>query len=75
MALEFRLSLDNLCKLLGKEVTEQNKMDIYKAISLIFDNDPDYIEKFKYLFFYETFNEPQTSAKIAYITGKEENIR
>ncbi len=65
MALEFRLSLDNLCKLLGREINENMKMDLYKNIELTI---PEFYmqEKYKYLFFYETLHEEESVSKIAY---------
>lgn len=64
MALEFRLSLRNICKLLGKEVTEKTMMEIYNNINSI--KDFDIKNKYKYLFFYETFNESQNASMVAY---------
>ena len=66
MALEFRVSLKNICKLFGKESTEENMMNIYNSIIQAKDNDKDITNKFKYLLFYETINEPATISKIAY---------
>lgn len=65
MALEFRLSLDNLCKLLGKEINEDIKMDLYKNIE---STTPEFYmqEKYRYLFFYETLNEEESISKVAY---------
>lgn len=66
MALEFRLSLRNICKLLGKEPTEENRMAIYQSIIQAKNNDKDITSKFKYLFFYETINEQQNASRISY---------
>jgi len=67
IALEFRLSLDNVCKIMGKEPTEENKMEIYKNIEEVSRRDYDLIKEYKYLFFYETFNESDNVAMIAYV--------
>ena len=63
IALEFRLSLKNVCKLLGKEPNEKNKMNIYQIIKEL--NITTY-EELNYLFFYETVNEPENISKITY---------
>lgn len=65
IALEFRLSLDNICKILGKEPTEENKMEIYNNIEISANKDIGKINKYKYLLFYETFNEPTRIASVA----------
>ena len=65
MALEFRLSLDNICKLLGKEPSDTLKMEIFNNV--IATTDDFYMqEKFKYLFFYETTNEKESISRVAY---------
>lgn len=66
IALEFRLSLNNLCKLTGKQDTEQNRMDIYNILVQASDKDEDLIKKYNYLFFYEALNEPQNISKISF---------
>ena len=49
MALEFRLSLHNVCRLLGKEPTDANKMEIYhKIIELNWELDAK--NAYSYLF-------------------------
>ena len=66
MALEFRLSLDNVCKILGKENNETIKLEIYKNICDSIDNNYEILDKFKYLFFCETINERETVSRISY---------
>lgn len=69
MALEFRLSLDNICRLLGKEPTDENKMDIYnKIIELNWELDAK--NAYSYLFNYETINEDPNVAVMAYTKAK-----
>lgn len=65
MALEFRISLKNLCKFLGKENTETEKIQIYTNIMSTI-NDRDLKEKYHYLFFEETHNEPENISRISY---------
>lgn len=65
VALEFRVSLDNLCKFLGKENTEEEKMQIYTNIIGTI-SDRDIKEKFHYMFFEETYNEPENISQISY---------
>ncbi|MBR6689938.1 MAG: hypothetical protein IKL65_01235 [Bacilli bacterium] len=66
LALEFRLSLDNICKMLGKENTDDNKMEIYNILKELSDNDDILIRKYNYLFFYETLRESENISKISY---------
>jgi len=66
IALEFRVSLDSLCKMLGKEATDDTKMNIYNLIISSSNADVDLKEMFNYLFFYETINEPENISKVAY---------
>lgn len=55
IALEYRLSLKNLCKLMGLEPTEENKKIIYDGIISIYSlEEPYMVEKYNYLFNYET---------------------
>ena len=64
MALEFRLSLGNICKLLGKEPTDENKMEVYKKIMEV-NWDLDVKNSYNYLFHYETINEDNNTAIMA----------
>ena len=66
IALEFRVSLKNICKLFGKESTEENMMQIFNNIIQAKDNVRDITNEFKYLFFCETYNEPQTTSRVSY---------
>lgn len=67
IALEFRLSLNNLCRLTGKESTEENRLNFYEKIKeyLIGKNNIlDY--QYRYLFFNETVNEPSSISVNSY---------
>lgn len=66
IALEFRLSLNNICKLSGKEDTEENRMNIYNILVQASDKNDGLIKKYNYLFFYEALNEPQNISKISF---------
>lgn len=66
IALEFRLSLDNICKITGKENTEENRLSFYNTLEKINGKDLDLMDKYKYLFFYETLYEKESISKIAY---------
>jgi len=66
IALEFRLSLDNICKILGKENTDDEKMKIYECLKSTTEGKENLLMKYKYLFFYETLREPENVSKIAY---------
>lgn len=59
LALTFRLSLVNICKLLGKENTEKNKFEIYNVFVKLFGSDEDIRRAYEFLFNYETLNEPE----------------
>ena len=58
------MSLKNICKLLGKEVTENNQMEIYNNIT--YKKSGDMEDKYKYLFFYEAINENSKASIVAY---------
>lgn len=66
MSLEFRLSLDNLCKLLGQEPNDLLKTEIYEKIVATAGNDVNLKERYRYLFGYETIKEPKKHSKVAY---------
>lgn len=57
LALTFRLSLKNICKLQGLEPTLENQMKIYNSIDELFSKDIDLKRAYDYLFNYETLNE------------------
>lgn len=64
IALEYRLSLSNVCKLLGKEPTDKNKMEVYEIITSPISAD-DVRIAYDYLFNYETVNEDENSSALA----------
>ena len=64
IALEYRLSLSNVCKLLGKEPTDKNKMEVYEIITSPIVAD-DVRIAYDYLFNYETVNEDENSSALA----------
>lgn len=63
VALEYRLSLNNLCKLLGKEPNEELKNELYNAILSTVSPYGKLYNAYKYLFNYETFNESEELSK------------
>ena len=65
LALEYRLSLTNLCRLIGLEETDENKMLIYNSIIETCNRDMDLIREYKYLFNYETLNEKDNASYLA----------
>lgn len=67
VALEFRLSLENICIILGKERDEKTQMEVYEILKEIAKGNQDLLIKYNYLFFYETVNESNNMSKIAYI--------
>ena len=66
IALESRLSLNNLCKLINKEATEDNKKDLYNKVIENFKSDDDKIEIYQYLFFNETVSQSQIESSESY---------
>lgn len=63
IALEYRLSLNSLCKVLGKEPNEELKIELYNAIlSTVSSHNPMY-DAYKFLFNYETLNESKEVVK------------
>ena len=66
IALEYRLSLDNLCRILGKPINEENKKAIYNSIISSINGDHVYVGLYKYLFNYETINEDEITAVESY---------
>ncbi|MBQ9072145.1 MAG: hypothetical protein IJY25_03200 [Bacilli bacterium] len=70
MALEFRLSLYNICKLFGRPTTEEFKMYFYENIRQTTVNDVALEERYKYLFFYETINESSKASLVSYTAAK-----
>ena len=66
IALEFRLSLSNICKLSGKEDIEKNRMEIYDILVEASEKNHDLIGKYNYLFFNESLNESENISKISF---------
>lgn len=75
MALEYRLSLDNICKILKRPVTDETKMEVYENIKKFMKNYYQLKEVYDYLFFYETVNEPEEISLIAYYKAKNYLLR
>ncbi len=65
IALEFRLSLKNICKILGWDPTEENKMKFYNIVEDIYGAKSYDIKKYKYLFFYETYDESENASRVS----------
>lgn len=63
MALTYRLSLKNICILLGKEENENNQLEIYNMCLYLFGNNLDLRIAYDFLFNYETINEPEKISK------------
>lgn len=57
LALTFRLSLKNLCKLLGRETTFEEQIRTYNEIEMYFGENLDLKRAYDYLFNYETNSE------------------
>lgn len=66
LALECRLSLKNICKILKIKETEENKKFIYEKIIETLGNNNYEKNKYNYLFGYETVVEPQEVSKKSY---------
>jgi hypothetical protein len=64
IALEYRLSLESVCRLMKIEPTDENKGLVYETI-LRTSNDK-YSDDFQYLFGYETLNEKKEVSSVAY---------
>lgn len=58
IALEYRLSLENICIILGIESTEENQKNIYNIFEKLFSSDGNLKTVYDFLFKYETRNEP-----------------
>lgn len=70
MALTYRLSLDNICILLGKEVNETNKKDVYDACMYLYEKNIEIRKAFEYLFNFETLNESKEVSALALDSAK-----
>ena len=65
IALEYRVSLNNLCFLMNEKVTEENKKKIYDELLNSYKGNKVVINKLKYLFNVETSGEDLQSSKQA----------
>ena len=65
MALTYRLSLENVCILLGEEPTEEKKKEVYQNFDLLFGSDPDVRLRYVILFDYETPKETKSQSNSA----------
>lgn len=70
IALEYRLSLENVCILLGEKPTEENKREVYNNFELLFGSDSNKRLCYIILFDYETpkDSEKQSNASLALAT-------
>lgn len=66
LALEYRVSLKNICKLLDMEATAGNQKEIYDLIFSTLDYDTKSRNVYQYLFYYETMFEPEQASNLAY---------
>lgn len=69
MALTYRLSLNNICILLGKEPTNENKKEVYDIFELLFGNNINLRNCYLFLFNYETYKEPEKISNVALISA------
>lgn len=67
IALTYRLSLDNVCLLIGKKPTEENKKNIYYICMQIYEDNFKLKSAYKYLFNFETVNEPYSISKKSFL--------
>lgn len=58
IALTYRLSLENICILLGRRPTEENKQEIKEIFDLLFGDNYNLKKCYTVLFEYETYKEP-----------------
>ena len=65
VALAYRLSLFNLCRLMGLEPTEENQVLVYNSIIEAYVKDLDLVREYKYLFNYETLNEKDNASYLS----------
>ena len=63
IAFEYRLSLKNICIIMGMEPTEENKKNIYDLIIESMPIRSNERNRFEYLFNYETINESEGQSK------------
>ena len=69
IAFTFRLSLKNLCKLLGRSETEEEQMNLYNEIKENYKENYTLRIAYKYLFNYESKNQSEKESKKAYALG------
>lgn len=65
LALNYRLSLSNVCRLLGKNTDDKTRMEVYETI-LSITEDRDARDAYDFLFNYETVNESQKNSSLAF---------
>ena len=65
IALEYRLSLGNICKLFNMEPNDENKIKVYNLIMSTIINH-DLRLAYDFLFNYETINEDEKSSALAF---------
>lgn len=59
ITITYRLSLENVCNLLDKDPTNENKQKMYEIFNLLFESNKYNKQCFNYLFNYETHREPE----------------
>ncbi len=69
MALEYRLSLENLCIILGIEATQDNQEKIYNIFEALFNKNTDLKVLYDFLFMNETKNEEDETSLQALNAG------
>jgi len=69
IAFTFRLSLKELCKLLGRSETEEEQINLYNEIKEKYKENFSIRSAYKYLFNYESKNQSEKDAKKAYALG------
>lgn len=70
IALEFRLSLDNICKIFERPATEKFKMYFYENIKQTAIYNSQLLDEYNYLFFHETSKESSKAAFVSYTAAK-----
>ena len=70
IALEYRLSLKSICKILGVDCSEQSQMELYKQLMKVqYSNNGDENSWFSFLF-YETVNQLPSDEKKSFIMSQ-----
>ena len=57
LALTFRLSLKNVCKILGRNCSNEEQLKLYNEFDELFRNNLNLKRSYNYLFNYETISE------------------